>query len=97
MKTGEAIVTVLLAIVGVAVVAVLVSNNANTGSILGAGGGAFAQALRCALSPVTGGSCGSSVTSSISYNMSNSVPSIGLGNVGGNNVSLAQSAGFGLG
>jgi hypothetical protein len=73
MQIGDSIVTVLLAIVGVAIVAVLVSNHANTGSVIGAGGGAFAQMLGCALSPVTGGSCGGSsltpsVSSSISFN-----------------------------
>jgi hypothetical protein len=68
VKVGDAIVTVLLAVVGVAVVAVLVSNNANTGNVLGSSGKAFAQALGCAVSPITGGSCGTSVTSSISYN-----------------------------
>jgi hypothetical protein len=67
MKLGDSIVTVLLAIVGVAVIAVLVSNKANTGSVLGAGGGALAQAIGCAASPVTGGSCGTSVSSSITF------------------------------
>jgi PRD1 phage membrane DNA delivery len=67
VKIGESVITVLLAIVGVAIVAVLVSNNANTGSVLGSGGKAFAQALGCAVSPITGGSCGTNVTSSISY------------------------------
>lgn len=73
MKLGESIVTVLLAIVGVAIVAVLVSRQAQSGSVIGAGGGAFSQALGCALSPVTGGSCGSGnslipdVSSSISF------------------------------
>lgn len=67
MKLGDSIVTVLLAIIGVAVVAVLVSKQAQTGSVLGAGGGAIAQALGCALSPVTGGICGTSVSSSISF------------------------------
>lgn len=67
MKFADAIVTVLLAIVGVAIVAVLVSNHANTGSVLGAGGSALAQAIGCATSPVTGGSCGTSVSSSISF------------------------------
>jgi PRD1 phage membrane DNA delivery len=67
VKIGESVITVLLAIVGVAIVAVLVSNNANTGSVLGSSGKAFAQALGCAVSPITGGSCGTSVTSSISY------------------------------
>ena len=67
MKLGDSIVTVLLAIVGVSVIAVLVSNKANTGSVLGAGGSALAQAIGCATSPVTGGSCGTSVSSSITF------------------------------
>jgi hypothetical protein len=67
VKFADSIVTVLLAIVGVAVIAVLVSKQAQTGSVLGAGGSAFAQSLGCALSPVTGGSCGTSITSSISF------------------------------
>jgi hypothetical protein len=67
MKLGDSVVTVLLAIVGVAVIAVLVSKQAQTGSVLGAGGTALANAISCAESPVTGGSCGTSVTSSISF------------------------------
>jgi hypothetical protein len=52
--------TVLLAIVGVAIIAVLVSRNANTTGVLSAGSGAFSQSLGAALSPVTGsGSLGS--------------------------------------
>lgn len=67
MKLGDSIVTVLLAIIGVAIIAVLVSKQAQTGSVLGTGGSALAQAIGCAASPVTGGSCGTSVTSSISF------------------------------
>jgi len=48
------VVTVLLAIVGVAIIAVLVSKNANTAGVIGAGGTAFSGALGTALSPVTG-------------------------------------------
>lgn len=48
-------VTVLLAIVGIAFIAVLVSRNANTAGVLQAGAGAFSQSLGTALSPVTGG------------------------------------------
>lgn len=51
----SAIVTVLMAIVGVAIIAVLVSRNANTTGVLQAGGSAFSGALGTALSPVTGG------------------------------------------
>ena len=49
-------VTVLLAIVGVAIIAVLVSRNANTTQVIGAASQGFSGALSTALSPVTGGS-----------------------------------------
>ena len=50
------IVTVLTAIIGVAIIAVLVSRNAQTGSVISAGGQAFSGVLGTALGPVTGGS-----------------------------------------
>ena len=53
------VVTVLTAIIGVAIIAVLVSKNANTSGVISAGGSAFSQALGTAISPVTGGSFGS--------------------------------------
>jgi hypothetical protein len=52
------IVTILTAIVGVAVLAVLVSRNSNTAGVLSAGGSAFAKALGAATAPVTGGGFG---------------------------------------
>ena len=45
---------VALAIVGVAVIVVLVSKNANTSGVISASGSAFSQALATAISPVTG-------------------------------------------
>lgn len=48
--------TVASAIVGVAIIAVLVSNKAQTGQVLGAAGNAFAQGIEAAVSPVTGNS-----------------------------------------
>lgn len=45
---------VLTAIVGLAIIAVLVSRNAQTGNVLTAGGNAFAGILKTAVSPVTG-------------------------------------------
>ncbi len=51
-----ALVTIATAIVGVAIIAVLVSKNAQTGAVLQAAGGAFAQDLSVAVSPVTGNS-----------------------------------------
>lgn len=50
------VVTVLLAITGVAIIAVLVSKNANTAGVISAGASGYSQALSTALSPVTGGS-----------------------------------------
>lgn len=50
--------TVLTAIIGVAIIAVLVSKNANTTQVISAGGSAFSSALGTALSPVTGQSFG---------------------------------------
>lgn len=52
------IVTIATAIVGVAVLAVLVSRNANTAGVISAGGNAFSRALGAAVSPVTGGGYG---------------------------------------
>lgn len=52
------IVTVLTAIIGVAILSVLVSKNANTAGVISAGGSAFAQDLGAATAPVTGGSLG---------------------------------------
>lgn len=50
------IVTVLTALIGVAIIAVIVSNNANTTNVISSAGNAFANDLSAALSPVTGGS-----------------------------------------
>lgn len=54
-KVITSIVAVLTAIIGVAIIAVLVSRNADTANVLGAGGNAFANILKTAVSPVTGG------------------------------------------
>lgn len=54
-----AIASILTAIVGVAILAVLVSKNANTAGVLTAGFGGFSTALGTAVSPVTGGGFGS--------------------------------------
>jgi membrane DNA delivery protein len=47
-------VTVLLAIIGVALIAVLVSKNANTGGVISSGGGALSGFLSAATAPITG-------------------------------------------
>jgi hypothetical protein len=50
------LVVVLTAIIGVAMVAVLVSKNANTSGVINSGGNALTNLLKTAVSPVAGGS-----------------------------------------
>lgn len=54
-KITEAVVTILTAIIGVAILAVLVSRRSNTAGVMTAGGNAFASMLGAATGPVTGG------------------------------------------
>ena len=51
----KAFAAVFGAIIGVAIVAVLVSQNSNTANVITAGGSALTGLLRVAVSPVTGG------------------------------------------
>jgi PRD1 phage membrane DNA delivery len=50
----QAVVSILLAITGVAIIASLVSSKAKTASVISAGGNAFSQALGTAVGPITG-------------------------------------------
>lgn len=52
---ATSIVTVLLAVIGVAIIAVLVSPKATTSQVIGAGATGFSTILGSALSPITGG------------------------------------------
>jgi len=54
MKIGDSIITVLTAIVGVAIIAVLVSKQANTTNVISSAGTAFSQIVGAAISPVSG-------------------------------------------
>ncbi len=56
------VVTIATAIVGVAILAVLVSKNANTANVIKSASGGFAEALRAATGPVTGGGGGSGLS-----------------------------------
>lgn len=51
-KIGEQITVIAIAIIGVAIVAVIVSQNSNTSNVIGAIGRAFNSSLGAALSPV---------------------------------------------
>lgn len=55
----EQVVTIAVAIVGVAILAVLVSKNSNTAAVITAAGSAFSNSLAVAVSPITGRSAGS--------------------------------------
>lgn len=52
------VVTVLTAIIGVAIIAVLVSKQANTAGVIQAGAGGVSQLLQTAVSPVAGAGFG---------------------------------------
>lgn len=58
-KAVTGVVAILTAIIGVAIVAVLVSKQSNTASVIGAGGSAFSNILKTAVSPISGGGLGS--------------------------------------
>lgn len=73
----EAIVTVLTGIIGVAILAVLVSRKSNTTGVIQAFGSAFSNALGIAEAPITN----ASYTPNLSY-PSNSNSNFGSFNVG---------------
>lgn len=52
----ETVVTIATAIVGVALLAILISRKSNTAGVIQAAGSAFGNALGVAVSPVTGNS-----------------------------------------
>lgn len=54
-RLTESVVTIAVAIIGLATLAVLVSRNANTSGVIGAAGNAFSKSLGTAISPITGG------------------------------------------
>lgn len=54
--------TIAMGIVGIAILAVLVSKNANTSQVIGAAGQSFATAIGAAVAPVTGGGFGGMAT-----------------------------------
>jgi PRD1 phage membrane DNA delivery len=53
-----AVVSIAVAIIGIAALAVIVSQRAQTSSVLGSAGSAFSNTLSTALSPVTGSGTG---------------------------------------
>jgi hypothetical protein len=62
----EPIVTIAAGIIGIALVAVLVSQRANTAGVFASLGGAFSNAVSAAVSPVTGNSAAPNVNAGAS-------------------------------
>lgn len=55
--------SIALAIVGLALVSVILSKNANTSGVIGAAGSALAKDISAAVSPITGGAFGMNTSS----------------------------------
>jgi hypothetical protein len=55
---GPGIITIITSIIGLAMVAVLVSNQAQTGNVLTSGGNALKSIIGAAVQPVSGGAFG---------------------------------------
>ena len=68
-RMWEGLVTIGGAVIGLAIIAVLVSQRANTSGVIGAAGKAFSGVIGSAVSPVTGNS-GSTGYTGISYPVS---------------------------
>ena len=75
----EPIVTIAAGIIGIALVAVLVSQKSNTSGVFAAAGGAFSNAISAAVSPVTGNSAAPNVNAGSSNNGLTSFAGGGLG------------------
>lgn len=75
----EKVTSILVLIVGVAILAILVSNKANTVGVIQAAASGFGNALNVAVSPVTG----STVSGNLSYPSTSAFGSMSLPNING--------------
>lgn len=74
----EPIVTIGAAVVGLAIIATLVSRNAQTPQVLGAAGSAFSNVLSAATAPVTGAAASPDVTGGMGSFGNFALPSLSL-------------------
>jgi hypothetical protein len=58
-KAIGALVGIVAGVIGITILAVIVSNQSNTSNVLTAGGNAFSSILKAAVSPISGGGLGS--------------------------------------
>lgn len=56
MNAESLISSIIVSVIGLAIVAVLVSRNAQTANVIGASGSSLAGVIKAAVSPVSGGS-----------------------------------------
>jgi PRD1 phage membrane DNA delivery len=80
----EPLVTIAAGVIGVAIIAVLVSNKAQTGNVLASAGGAFSNVLSAATAPVTGNAAAPNVNAGAGSG--GSVLGSGLNLFGGGNI-----------
>lgn len=67
MNAESLISTIIVSVIGLAIVAVLVSNKANTAKVIGASGSGLANVIGAAVSPVTGAKTPVTVTSNTTF------------------------------
>lgn len=75
----EPVITIAAGVIGLAIIAILVSKNAQTSSVIGAAGSAFSNVLSAAEAPVTGAATRANVNgpNSGGLSMLGGVPSLG--------------------
>jgi hypothetical protein len=74
---GDQVVAILTAIIGVAIVAVIVSNRSNTSNVISSAANAFSEAIGTAVSPITG--VNNAGTGGFTGGLNNSIPALRLG------------------
>lgn len=78
-RVFESIATIAAGVIGVAILAILVSKNAQTSNVLGAAGSAFSNVLSAAEAPVTGATAAPVNTQSSNILGGLSLPSLNTG------------------
>jgi hypothetical protein len=73
-ETLDTITSIVTAIIGLAILSVIVSKNANTSGVIQAASGGLASDIQAATSPVTGSSGGGLSNLSLGNNLGSSMP-----------------------
>lgn len=79
--------SILLAVIGLAILAIVLSNRSDSANVFGTFGTQFANAVKCAVSPITGGGCPQNGTSSSTIRYGSSEP-VNIPVLGNLNVTL---------